>query len=162
MVTGILWAYLETGNSMIMSYFNLKPSHTILLCAILCTNGKASPSLLGHCDERPRVQSNLSYQATLMRYHMYSQTCLMPLWWDTTCTVKPVLSSHCHERPHAQSNLSYQATVMRGHMYSQTCLIRPLSWEATCTVKPVLSGHCHEMPTCTVKPAIPDSDEWPT
>ncbi len=67
MVTGILWAYLETGNSMIMSYFNLKPSHTILLCAILCTNGKASPSLLGHCDERPHVQSNLSYQDTVMR-----------------------------------------------------------------------------------------------
>ncbi len=78
------------------------------------------------------IQSNLSYQATVMRGQPH--------------TVKPVLSDHCGEKPTS---------------YSQTCLIRPLSWDTNLiqsnlsyqtmvmrdqphTVKPVLSGHCHE------------------
>ncbi len=85
-----------------------------------------------------RLQSNLSYQTTVMKGH--SQTCLMkPLWWEAT--LNPVLSNYCDKRPH--SNLSYAATVMRGH--SKTCLIKLLWWEAT--VKPVL---CH----CDVRPYL--------
>ncbi len=116
---------------------------------ILVLNTPSFLALYAHqatIREKP-VQSNPSYQATVMRGKpVQSNLIIRSLWWEAnlysqtclsdhcderrqTCTVKPVLSGHCDHRPTS---------------YSQTCLIRSLWWEAnlysqTCLIRPLWS-----------------------